>query len=163
MWNMKNFVYFLAWNISSFSKVIETNFLSDLNGNDETNKIAFYVENVNWDFVKQISSPPRTNFSFLGGGGGRREALCVVTRQKRQRRRFRVNVKDSFKEWDFIHCNKKASWQNVISFFATDDLTYVKNNSEQLIVEKWWRQVLKTWNFFQSSSPKTMNLKHIQF
>ena len=67
---MKNFVYFLAWNISSFSKVIETNFLSDLNGNDETNRIAFYVENVNWDFVKKISSPPRTNFSFLGGGGG---------------------------------------------------------------------------------------------
>lgn len=160
MWNMKNFVYFLAWNISSFSKVIETNFLSDLNGNDETNKIAFYVENVNWDFVKKSLHHREQTSPFLGVG---REALCVVTRQKRQRRRLRVNFKDSFKEWDFIHCNKKASWQNVISFFATDDLTYVKNNSEQLIVEKWWRQVLKTWNFFQSSSPKTMNLKHIQF
>ena len=161
MWNMKNFVYFLAWNISSFSKVIETNFLSDLNGNDETNKIAFYVENVNWDFVKKSLHHREQTSPFLGVGG--REALCVVTRQKRQRRRLRVNFKDSFKEWDFIHCNKKSSWQNVISFFATDDLTYVKNNSEQLIVEKWWRQVLKTWNFFQSSSPKTMNLKHIQF
>ena len=53
-----------------FSKVIETNILPDLNGNDETNKIAFYVENVNWDFVKILSSLPRTNFSFLGGGGG---------------------------------------------------------------------------------------------
>ena len=70
MWNMKNFVYFLAWNISSFSKVIETNFLSDLNGNDETNKIAFYVENVNWDFVKKSLHHREQTSPFLGVGEG---------------------------------------------------------------------------------------------
>ena len=80
MWNMKNFVYFLAWNISSFSKVIETNFLSDLNGNDETNKIAFYVENVNWDFVKKSLHHREQTSPFLGVGGEAKR--CVSWRDK---------------------------------------------------------------------------------
>ena len=44
--------------------MIKTNFFSDFNGNDETNKIALCVENVQWDFLKKSF-----HYSFLGEGG----------------------------------------------------------------------------------------------
>ena len=57
--------YFVSLEVF-FSKVMKTNFFSDFNGNDETNKIALCVENVHWDFLKNPSTTP---FSAKGGGG----------------------------------------------------------------------------------------------
>ena len=77
--------YFVSLEVY-FSKVIKTNFFSDVNGNDETNKIALCVENVHWDFLKKSF-----HYSFLSvgeGGGG----VAFREETKRVARETRVNV-----------------------------------------------------------------------
>ena len=77
--------YFVSLEVF-FPKLSKPIFFSDFNGNDETNKIALWVDNVHWDFLKKIL-PLLLSWRrrARGGGGG---AFRFVTRRKELRSRL---------------------------------------------------------------------------